>query len=127
LNGFLLPLLCSSSCDSTNCVYILKCKRCCNTFYIGETSSFRRRFLQHCNDIKKFIPYYVYTSVSIHFNLKGHNLNNDIAFFIFDSNLNNNTYRFNVESQLINLFKDLKMKLINSDITDKYNLMFNSI
>ncbi len=36
-NNLKFPLSCSSSCDSSNIIYFIKCKKC-NYFYIGESS-----------------------------------------------------------------------------------------
>ena len=129
LNGFILPFLSYSSCNSTNCIYILKCKVCKDTYYIGETDTFKRRFYKHCNDIKNFIPFYVYTCVSTHFNQTNHsnfNLNEILCFYIFHVDaINNKTNRLNIENDLINLFLKLNMKLLNFDIPNKYNIKFN--
>jgi len=38
INNFFIPILCNSNCDSSNIIYILKCK-VCNLFYIGQSSS----------------------------------------------------------------------------------------
>ena len=105
-----------------------KCKIFNDLYYIGETDFFRRRFLKHLSDIKNFVPYYVYTCVSIHFNLSNHrnfNLCDKICFYIFDSNEKYNKHsRLNIENQLINLFLELNVKLINFDIPSKYNIQF---
>jgi hypothetical protein len=73
LNGFLLHFLSYSNCNVKNAIYIIRCKLCKDTFYIGETTNVRIRIQRHLNDIINFVPFYIYTCVSNHFNLAIHN------------------------------------------------------
>ncbi|RNA03545.1 hypothetical protein BpHYR1_048411, partial [Brachionus plicatilis] len=69
LKQFFLPIESKSSCNSTDCVYIILCIKC-KIYYIGQTNCFKRRFNEHLNGIQKYTPYENHKSnVSIHFNL----------------------------------------------------------
>lgn len=113
---FFLPIWNFSSCDSLNCIYIIKCKLC-NFFYIGQTNCIKKRIYKHLYDIKNFVPFEKNnTSVSIHFNLKYHIYQKHFSFFIYRNNLENLNQRLNLESFLINLFLKMKVNLINDCI-----------
>ena len=127
LNGFLLPILTFSNCNVKECICIIKCKLCKDTYYIGETSNFRKRILKHCSDIRTFVAFYKYTCVSIHFNHTFHlnfqNLSVLFEFYFFDSyNLDTKSKRLNKENQIINLFLELNMNVINDDLPNKYSI-----
>jgi hypothetical protein len=54
-NKFDLPITipCSSSCNSVNCIYILKCSKC-NLYYIGQTTrTIYIRLSEHIKNILK--------------------------------------------------------------------------
>ena len=51
LNGFFLPMISYSNCNTKEAIYIIHCKLCKDTFYIGETSNARVRIQRHINDI----------------------------------------------------------------------------
>ena len=95
------------TCQSKQVVYIIKCLKC-NIYYIGETEGYAyKRISQHISSITKFD--YKETlifkkPVAEHFRLKGHILNRDFRFCIFDKNLNSKT-RLSTESDLILIFK----------------------
>ena len=107
-----------SSCNSSNCIYFIKCLKC-NLFYIGQTkrtvniriqehlyliktaikmknnnsSNFNKRFI----DCSHFQNRYIYNHFS-----NNHNLEQDFQFQIFASNIYN--YRERLENDLIRLF-----------------------
>jgi hypothetical protein len=120
---FILPILTNSSCDSKNLIYILFCNYC-NFFYIGQTMDIKERIYKHLYDIKTFVPYSSRsTSVSIHFNLRNHCIDN-FSFYIFRKDIDNLEVRLFNESFLINLCKKLGVNLINNHIPiikDYYN------
>jgi hypothetical protein len=125
-NNLKFPLSCSSSCDSSNIIYFIKCKKC-NYFYIGESSrTVKDRLNEHLNYIKKFIPYTKYfKSTSIHFNLKGHNLS-DFSFYIFARDLTNDTYRFHLEAKLIYIMKNIfNVNLMNNKFPSVLNNIYD--
>jgi len=107
LNKFILPMTNNCTCQSKQVVYIIKCLKC-NIYYIGETEGYAyKRISQHISSITKFD--YKETlifkkPVAEHFRLKGHILNRDFRFCIFDRNLNSKT-RLSTESDLILIFK----------------------
>ena len=129
LNGFFLPMISYSNCHTKEAIYIIRCKLCKDTFYIGETSNARVRIQRHINDIINFVPFYIYTCVSNHFNLAIHNNYNllDIfEFFIFETeNLETKEKRLNQENKLVHLFLSLKMKLLNDYIHNKYAIKYH--
>ena len=124
LNNFYLPLSTYSDCESKKIIYIILCKKCNNYFYIGESSrSVKERISEHINNIKKFIPYEKrVNSVSIHFNLLNHTLN-DFSFIIYEKDLED-TIRFNLEAQMIHLFLKLNLNLINDVFPSIYNNIY---
>ena len=112
---FILPLFTNSSCDSKNLIYILFCNYC-NFFYIGQTMDIKERIYKHLYDIRTFVPFSSRsTSVSIHFNLKNHCINN-FSFYIFRKDIEDLEVRLFNESFLINLCKKLGVNLINNHI-----------
>ena len=44
------------------------------------------------------------SEVAVHFNKKGHNTERDFRFCVFENNVNNESYRKSIETDLINLF-----------------------
>lgn len=111
---FRLPLYTNSSCNLSNCVYIILCIKC-DVYYIGQTSkSFKTRLKQHLYNIKKFKPFINKTSeVGAHFALKNHVVDEHLRFCIFRANIAN---RLSVESDLINLFLILGKIILNEKI-----------
>jgi predicted GIY-YIG superfamily endonuclease len=128
LNNF--PLFCfkNSTCYSKNCIYIIKCKLCFNYFYVGQTEDIGQRIKTHIRDILSFIVFTKFTSVSIHFNLKNHDLFKHFSVFIVNSKILKENL-FSNENYYINLLKDLKMNLINekNKIPDKKYIQFKKI
>ena len=119
LNKFYLPIYCNSNCNEKNCVYILHCSLC-DYYYIGQTVNFKSRFHSHISNIKNFVPYKKFTSVSNHFNLLNHNYEKHLKFYIIQNNLNSLDQRLNFENDLINLFLCLKIKIMNYFVPNKY-------
>jgi hypothetical protein len=125
-NNLKLPISCFSSCDSSNFIYFIKCKKC-NYFYIGESSrTVKERLNEHVYYIKSFIPYIKnFKSTSIHFNLKGHNLS-DFSFYIFSKDLVDDTYRFHIEAKLIYIMKNiLKVNIMNNKFPSPFNNIYD--
>ena len=111
--NFYLPLLDNGDCNSKNLIYIIICLRC-NVFYIGETSRpLKRRIYEHLNKITKFKPFTKnITEVSIHFNLKYHNIN-DFKFCIYKTGLIDSVFRKSAEMDLVNFLNIHKKRCIN--------------
>ena len=59
------------NCDVTNAVYAIKCAKCPNALYIGETLRFRERFNNHKSSIARNLHH----PVAEHFNTAGHSVN----------------------------------------------------
>lgn len=120
-NNFIFPILSNENCNSLFSIYIIKCKLC-NVFYIGETVDVRRRLNEHLNSIKKFEPYKKYYNfpVAYHFNLKEHNYLYHFEFFIFKSNIQNNKIRFNIEREVIEIFKRFNPPILNLILPNNY-------
>jgi hypothetical protein len=111
-----------SKCDSKGIVYIIFCSKC-SIFYIGESSrTVSIRLNEHIKNIQRFrdnLEKYIATlsstsETAIHFNRKGHSLN-DFRFAVFDINLDDEK-RWSTETDLINLFKTLKIPILNVKI-----------
>jgi predicted GIY-YIG superfamily endonuclease len=125
LNNFPLYIKKNSNCQTKNCIYLIKCKRCINTFYIGRTNNISNRIYNHLRSIIKFIPFIKYTVVSNHFKLVDHNFIEDFAFMIITHLEEENLNRLkNIETYYINLFKHLDMVLLN-DIIPSKNYILN--
>ena len=117
--NFYLPICINSSCDSSGIIYIIKCKICPDVFYIGESGrSVSNRIREHINDIKRFTPFYISKNVSFHFNLFGHNYLHHLSFYVFMKNCNDLYIRRMYETQLLFLFENMNMKLLN-DVEDR--------
>jgi len=121
--NFFFPLQNNCSCESSNLVYIIKCKLC-NEYYVDHTEkSARIRLKQHIRAIIKFKPYIHYTNeVGYHFNLKGHNYIRDFQFSIFKDNLKKKKNRLSVETDVIHIIKRFNISIINKIIPNHYNV-----
>jgi hypothetical protein len=115
LNGVILPLFCDADCQTENVIYFIKCNLC-DYFYIGETGKkVGCRILQHLNTIKNFsfskhsISNY---PVAFHFALTPHDVKQDFSFFIFNK-FAEMDHRKNTEIELIYLFSQMKLKILN--------------
>jgi hypothetical protein len=67
------------------------------------------------SDIRTFEPFLKHKNVSFHFNLRGHNYLKDFSFFVFIKDCDDNDIRINLEYQLILIFKNLNMHLLNDE------------
>ena len=122
-NNFFLKIYNNTNCNTNNLVYVIKCIKC-DAFYIGETGrSASKRISEHIQDISKFLPYKKYTSVSRHFNLKGH-IEDDFKFFIYKSDFTSSYERKYTERTLIYFFKKFNIHIINEDFPSIYNNLF---
>ena len=121
LNDFYLPILNNSSCDAKNAVYIIKCI-ICDSYYIGQTECIKTRLYTHIRGCKfNIIPHSNNCSgVFEHFNKNDTCVINYFSFVVFRNNINNKFKRLNIETQLIHLFIDLGIKIMNDKIPDKY-------
>ena len=113
-NNFIIPINKVCDCTSKNIVYIIKCSLC-NQFYVGQSSkSVHVRLKQHIKAIKKFFPYVNYTNeVGYHFNLKGHNYEKNLKFFVFKNDLKKSKNRLSVETDLIHIIETFNPPIIN--------------
>jgi hypothetical protein len=118
-NHFFIPVINNSTCKSTNLIYILICVKC-NVFYIGQTKrKFRTRFYEYVDKICKFDIYNSYSEVSLHFNSVFHNFNTDLKYLIFKTNVVDLEKRLSIELDLIHLFLNLKLNLLNQKIANQ--------
>ena len=128
LNNFPLFIKKNSNCETKNCIYVIKCKKCINTYYIGRTNNIHKRIQNHLYSVINFIPFTKYIAVSNHFNLNGHILIEDFSFFIIDHIEENNINKIkNMETYYINLFKHLDMVVINEIIPSKSYILNEKI
>ena len=87
-----------------------------NTYYIGQSkNSAKIRIGSHLSDIRTFDPLLKQKNISFHFNLRGHNFLEDFSFFVFLKDCDDNDIRVNLETQLILIFKNLNMNLLNDE------------
>ena len=119
---FYMPILSNNNCQSVNAIYIIQCKLCKDTLYIGQTQEIKTRIRQHILDIKRFIPFVKKTCVSTHFNLVNHNFNENFNFFVVEDGLDDLDLRLKKEASLINLFKTLGANVLNDFIPNVYSL-----
>ena len=120
LNDFILPFMNNCSCDSKFVIYIIRCLQC-NIFYIGQTNCIKNRISAH---LRSFFPNSAENkfeaSIAHHFKFNHPNLGSVFRFYIFRNDIFNVFDRLNLESQLILLFKHLKVKIINQRINSPY-------
>ena len=121
INNFIFPILSNCNCQSVGLIYVIACNLC-NVFFIGESGrTADKRFKEHIYNIKKFQYNLTYSisnldklsEVAVHFNKKGHNFNENLDFYILDNNLNSFIIRKSKETDLINYFKLLVIKILN--------------
>ena len=121
-NGFIIPIMNNSCCETRHAVYIIRCVLC-EVFYIGETG--RRvstRFKEHINAIHKFVPFKNYTTeIGYHFNLKSHDYRKHLQLYVFKNNLKSKEHRRSVEGSLIILMNQFNPPIINVNIPSKIN------
>ena len=93
----------------------------CNSYCIGQTQSLKERISSHKSKIKNFVPFSdQFDAISTHFNLKFHSLDHHFSFYVLQSELIESFERLNMEMFFINLFKNIKINLINDDIPSIY-------
>ena len=115
-----IPIVNNSNCNAINCIYIIFCKKC-KMFYVGETINLQSRMYNHINDIKTFKPFETKDKcVPLHFRTKNH-VENDFSFFVLQSNINNDEYRFQIETYYIHLIARIDRNLL---INTKINKLF---
>jgi hypothetical protein len=114
-DGLVLPILSNVNCSAVNCVYILICTKC-NYYYIGETSKFCNRLRSHFSKIRLFHKFFNFTEVGCHFNLKEHSYIKDLKWIVFKHNINNATDRISVEQDLIRIFIQSGINVMNNKI-----------
>ena len=124
-----IPIQANSNCLSEGIIYIIKCSLC-NVFYIGQSSkNAKTRINQHLNNIlffkknvsKSLINFYNLSEVAIHFSSIKHDFSN-FSFFIFNSNILNDSIRLSQETDLINIFINLNIPILNKKIPSFFNL-----
>ena len=114
-------MLSNSSCSSEFVVYIIKCI-VCNTFYIGQTELLSRRLNTHIRNciLNRYTLSSRCSGVVKHFNTTNQCSMKSFTFSVFRSNIYDRFERLNIETQLIHLFLDLHMNLLNDWIPDRY-------
>jgi hypothetical protein len=121
---FILPIKSNSDCNSKYFVYIIHCNKC-NVFYVGESGRLvKDRISDHIRNIKKFgknlskslIDFDKQSEIAKHFNLNGHDINIHFRFFIFEKDLINSEIRKSIETDLINIFKNLNITILNDPL-----------
>ena len=114
-----------SICTSKNCIYIINCKKC-NLFYVGETSrAFKTRFSEHLyrinylkkslddlHKIDKFNSNNVNCKLLYEHFSSDHNLEEDLRFQIFASNIIE--FRKRLETDLMYVLNTLHPSGLNS-------------
>ena len=120
IEKIIIPCLGDANCMSAGVVYIIFCNKC-NVYYIGETGrTVSARLSEHIKNIKNFKKdinlslsnYNKVSEVAIHFNKDNHSLIN-FNFFIFKINLLENEQRKSIETDLINIFVNLGVSILN--------------
>ena len=130
LNNFYFPMITNSSCDSKGCIYIIVCLLCKNTYYIGETQSIKERMSTHRSTINNFDIYNTDKNkyeVGYHFALRGHRIKDHFRFLIFDKNIFEKEDRLSKETDVINLFKNNNMFILNSKSKQPYHCTKKSL
>ncbi len=91
----------------------------------------KKRIKEHINNILNFnrnldssiININKKSEVAIHFNNRGHNILEHFKFIIFENNVIDKKIRRSIECDLINLFKNCKIDILNN-ITKQHYLFF---
>ena len=127
LNNIVLPILSNNNFDSSGIIYVISCKKC-NRVYVGESKrKTKKRFLEHYKNISKF-KYNIIESISnfnnkseipIHFNSSKHCLKTDLELYVVINNLNDDQVRKSKETDLMHVFKALKIRLLNRKIPEQ--------
>ena len=96
------------NCNSKNVVYLIRCRKCPDTLYIGETSqSIRNRITGHRQSINQK---WTYLPISEHFNKSNHTCE-DLKVTILKGNIYNISDRQIEEQRLISLFNSVSQGL----------------
>lgn len=112
--SFTLPILANSSCDTMNCIYVIKCVKC-NKFYIGQTNNLKKRLSTHLSSIRKFsLIKENIMEVAEHFNLIDHDYINDLKFWIIKKDLSQVNERLTLENIIIHLFLQREVPILNA-------------
>lgn len=127
--GLPLSIPINSSCNSTNIIYFIHCKKC-NTSYIGESGrTALKRISEHLYKIKKLKKIKNSLDLSNELNKCGdsaflyrhfinteHNLIDHFRFQIYIKDIVN--YRLRLESDLIHIFNTLNPNGLNTKISN---------
>ena len=99
----------AANCETTNCIYMLGCRKCPQQ-YIGETNrSLRERFLEHKGYVSKNM---LTKATGAHFNEKGHKIS-DMQITVIEKLFNSDPqFRKQREKMYISKF-NTKYKGIN--------------
>jgi hypothetical protein len=116
-NGLELPLLNTSDCNAHNCIYILHCE-ICDSFYIGQSSFFKKRFPNHISSINNFKYNKFECEIAKHFNQQDHYdlFKKSLKWTIFVKNIINVKLRLSTEQEVIRLFLECGEKVLNEKI-----------
>ena len=126
IKNYVFPILSDCNCNSKGIIYLIACNRC-NMYYIGESQrTAKKRLYEHVkkivlfkNDLAKAIGNLDKESeLAIHFNCSFHNLNEDFEVYILNKDIDITSKRKSRETDLINIFKLLKIPLLNRKIPD---------
>ena len=126
IKNYVFPILSDCNCLSRGIIYLITCKRC-NIYYIGESQKIaNKRLFEHIKNILNFnhdldraiCNLDKQSEVAIHFNCSPHTLIQDLEIYILDKNIDVASCRKSKETDLINIFKILKIPLLNRKIPD---------
>ncbi len=124
--NYIFPVVSNCNCKSKGIIYVIGCNRC-KIYYIGESErSAEKRLSEHIKDTQNFKynltkaleNYDKQSEVAIHFNRSFHNFKEDFEIYILDEKNNDKTKRKSKETDLINIFKKLKIPILNRKIPD---------
>lgn len=138
MNNKSLPILIpiSSTCSSTNCIYIISCIKC-KKFYIGETSrTISIRIKEHLSRIKKtmeikdnqdYLDSFLKNNFSSSLLYKhfafDHNISQDLRFQVFINNIVK--FRLRLETDLMFIFNSIQPFGLNLAPSHKLNNLEN--
>jgi len=122
----IFPIVSNCNCKSKGIIYVIGCNRC-KIYYIGESErSAEKRLSEHIKDTQNFKynltkaleNYDKQSEFAIHFNRSFHIFKEDFEIYILDEKNNDKTKRKSKETDLINIFKKLKIPILNRKIPD---------
>jgi hypothetical protein len=120
IEKIIFPCLSNSDCNSIGVVYIICCNKC-NVYYIGESGrNASTRIKEHMRNINNFgrnieksiLNFDKTSEVAVHFNTMKHEQSH-FKFFIFRNNLIESEHRKSIETDLINMFINLGINILN--------------